>query len=323
MNWTDKLYDFDALQEPGWEPRGLVFDVQRFAIHDGGGIRTNVFMKGCPLHCLWCQNPESIRWEQDISFIETHCIQCRKCIEVCPVSAIKTDETGQRVTGIDTGKCTLCGACFKTCYAGAINIIGRWVSVDDLVAMVSRDRDFYIASGGGVTFSGGEPTGQPKFLLAALQAMQQLGLHTAVETCLHVAPEQLEPILSHVDLLLTDIKHMDADVHRELTGMPNDLVLKNFRHISQLNIPVRVRIPLISGLNDSMENLQQTADLIASCKNVLGVDVLPYNRLGISKCRQLGCEYQLADLTPPRRETVEKVAGFFRSVIDDVTIGGM
>jgi pyruvate formate lyase activating enzyme len=322
MNWTDKLYDFDALREPGWEPRGLVFDVQRFAIHDGGGIRTNVFMKGCPLHCLWCQNPESIRWKQDISFVEPHCIQCRKCIAVCPVAAIKTDEAG-RIVGIDTERCTLCGTCFKTCYAGAINIIGRWVSIGDLVAMVERDRDFYMASGGGVTFSGGEPTGQPKFLRAALQAMQALGLHTAVETCLHVTPEQLEPLLSHVDLLLTDIKHMNPETHRALTGVSNELILENFKRVARLNIPARVRIPLIGGLNDSIENLQQTADLIASCKNVLGVDVLPYNRLGMSKCRQLGREYPLADMAPPTREEVEKVAGFFRGVIDDVTIGGM
>jgi pyruvate formate lyase activating enzyme len=322
MNWTDKLYDFNALQEPEWEPRGLVFDVQRFAIHDGGGIRTNVFMKGCPLDCLWCQNPESIRWRQDISFIELHCIQCRKCVEVCPVSAIETDGNEQRVTGIDRKKCILCGACFKSCYAGAINIIGRWLSVEDLVAMVRRDSDFYIASGGGVTFSGGEPTGQPKFLLAALQAMQGIGLHTAVETCLHIAWEQLEPLLSHVNLLLTDIKHMNSQQHSALTGVPNDLILDNFRKIAARNIPVRVRLPLISGLNDSTQNLQETADLVFSCKNVKGVDVLPYNRLGISKCRQLGSEYALADLAPPSREKVEEAARFFRDVVDDVTIGG-
>jgi pyruvate formate lyase activating enzyme len=323
MNWTDKLYDFDALQEPHWEPKGLVFDVQRFAIHDGGGIRTNVFLKGCPLNCLWCQNPESIRWRQDISFVEQHCIQCGKCIEVCPVSAIKTDPSEGQVTGIDTEKCILCGACFKTCYAGAINIIGRWLSVEDLVAMVNRDRDFYVASGGGITFSGGEPTGQPKFLLAALQAMQGLGLHTAVETCLHVPWEQLEPLLSHVDLLLTDIKHMDPERHGALTGVSNELILENFRNIAGLGIPVRVRIPLITGLNDDVANLQATADLIASCKNVQGVDVLPYNRLGISKCHQLGCDYALADVAPPSTESVEATADLFRSVADDVTVGGM
>jgi pyruvate formate lyase activating enzyme len=323
MNWTDKLYDFDALQKPDWEPKGLVFDVQRFAIHDGGGIRTNVFFKGCPLNCLWCQNPESIRWRQDISFVEQHCIQCRKCIAVCPVSAIKTDSCEERVTGIDKEKCILCGACFKTCYAGAINIIGRWLSVEDLVAMVNRDRDFYVASGGGITFSGGEPTGQPKFLLAALQAMQGLGLHTAVETCLHVPWEQLEPLLSHVDLLLTDIKHMDPERHGALTGVSNELILENFRNIAGLGIPVRVRIPLITGLNDDVANLQATADLIASCKNIQGVDVLPYNRLGISKCHQLGCEYALADVAPPSTESVEAAADLFRGVADDVTVGGM
>lgn len=323
MNWTDKLYDFDALQEPDWEPRGLVFDVQRFAIHDGGGIRTNVFMKGCPLNCLWCQNPESIRWRQDISFIEVHCIQCRKCIEVCPVSAIETDKEKRRVTGIDRDKCILCGACFKSCYAGAINIIGRWLSVEDLVAMVSRDRDFYIASGGGVTFSGGEPTGQPKFLRAALQAMQDLGLHTALETCLYIPWDQLQPLLPHVDLLLTDIKHMDSVQHAKLTGTPNELILDNFQKLCQMKMPMRLRVPLVPGHNDGPENLQAMVDLVASCNNVQGVDVLPYNRLGISKCRQLGCEYALGALAPPPRAHVEEAAALFRQVVPDVTIGGM
>lgn len=324
MNWSDKLYDFDALHfdDLTTEPQALVFDVQRFSIHDGGGIRTNVFLKGCPLNCLWCQNPESINWRPDILFVERHCIQCRKCIDACPNDAILMDVSKERVVGIDRQKCTLCGACFKGCYAGAISILGRWLTVDDLMAMIDRDRDFYDASGGGVTFSGGEPTGQPAFLLAALRVLREKGIHTALETCLYVSWEQLEPLLPYVDLLLTDIKHMESEQHKSLTGMPNEPILENFLRLQERGVPVRVRIPLLPGLNDSKENLQAVADFVAPCKNVLGVDVLPYNRLGMSKCRQLGCEYELPDLAPPLRTEAEEAADIFRSLFSDVTVGG-
>jgi len=322
MNWSDKVYDFEALKPSSSSDQALLFDVQRFAIHDGGGIRTNVFLKGCPLNCLWCQNPESIGWQQDVTFVESFCINCHKCLAVCPVNAILMDNDKERVVGIDRDKCIRCGACFKGCYAGAINIVGRWLSVDDVVAMVERDRDFYIGSGGGVTFTGGEPTGQSGFLLAALQAMKARGLNTALETCLYVPWEQLESLLPYIDLLLTDIKHMDSVQHARLTGQPNELILDNFLRLQQRNIPVRVRIPLMPGLNDSRENLQSLAEFIAPCKNVQGVDILPYNRLGMSKCRQLGCEYALPDLAPPSQSKVEEAAAMFRGVFADVTIGG-
>lgn len=324
MNWSDKLYDFASLHSADRpaEHQALVFDVQRFSIHDGGGIRTNIFLKGCPLNCLWCQNPESLNWRQDILFVESQCIQCRKCVNVCPNDAIQLDANKERVVGINRDKCILCGACFKTCYAGAISIVGRWLTVDDVIALIERDRDFYTASGGGVTFTGGEPTGQPVFLLAALQALRARGVHTALETCLHVSWEQLEPLLPYVNLLLTDIKHMNSAQHKQLTGLTNELILDNFQRLHHRKAPVRVRFPLLPGLNDSEENVQATISFIAQLKNIQGVDVLPYNRLGMSKCRHLGHEYALTDLVPPSLKSLEDVAVKFRKYFADVTIGG-
>lgn len=322
MNWRDKVLDFDNIGDRGEGLKGLVFDVQKFAIHDGGGIRTNVFLKGCPLQCLWCSNPESLASKPEITFVTNNCIGCGKCLEVCPAGAIRQAETAGEDIIIDRERCTLCGQCAKHCYAGAINIIGRYISVPELMQIIERDRKFYEQSGGGVTFSGGEPTAQPEFLKAALAEIQKRGIHTAIETSSFLPWDIYASILQHVDLVLTDIKHMDDTEHKRLTGVSNQLILDNLRNISRLGIPVRIRLPLIPGINDSDRNLEATADFVQQLNNVQSLDILPYHRLGEMKWRQLDLSYPLKGVESQTLEQVDARLRCFQERDFKVSIGG-
>ncbi|ABA88642.1 glycerol dehydratase-activating enzyme, putative [Syntrophotalea carbinolica DSM 2380] len=322
MNWRQKVLDFDHIGDRGEGLKGLVFDIQKFAIHDGGGIRTLVFLKGCPLVCPWCSNPESLAGKPEITFVSNNCIGCGKCLEVCKAGAIRKDETGAKGLIIDRDRCTLCGQCAKFCYAGAINIIGRYLSVPELVTMIERDRKFYEQSNGGVTFSGGEPTAQPEFLKAALQAIQARGIHTAIETSSFVAWETFASILENVDLVLTDIKHMDDAEHKRLTGVSNKVILENIRNISRLGIPIKIRLPLIPGFNDSDRNLAATAEFVEQLSNVQSLDILPYHRLGEMKWGQLGQDYSLTGVPALTLEDVESRIQPFKDRGLNISIGG-
>lgn len=322
MNWREKVLDFDNIGDRGEGLKGLIFDVQKFAIHDGGGIRTNVFLKGCPLQCLWCSNPESLASKPEITFVTNNCIGCGKCLEVCPAGAIRQGETAGEDIIIDRERCTLCGQCAKHCYAGAINIIGRYVSVPELMQIIERDRKFYEQSGGGVTFSGGEPTAQPEFLKAALAEIQKRGIHTAIETSSLLPWDIYASILEHVDLVLTDIKHMDDAEHKRLTGVSNQLILDNIRKISKLGIPVKIRLPLIPGINDSDRNLEATAEFVEQLSNVQSLDILPYHRLGEMKYRQLDLSYPLKGVESPTVEHVEERIRALRERGLNISVGG-
>ncbi len=321
MNWRQKVLDFnigdreDALT-------GLVFDLQKFATHDGDGIRTLVFLKGCPLQCLWCSNPESLLPKPEINFVANNCVGCGKCRTVCPQDAIQHGGGDQPGLSVDRDRCTLCGQCAKFCYAGAINILGRYVTVPELMEMVERDRQFYDESGGGITFSGGEPLAQPQFLKAALKEAQRRGIHTAIETSSYARWDEYRPILENIDLVLTDIKHMDDREHQRLTGVSNRLILENLQKISNLGIPLRLRLPLIPGLNDSEDNLKATADFVQQLNNVQSLDILPYHRLGEMKWRQLGCQYPLEGLEPPTLEQVEERTRCLQDRNFTISIGG-
>jgi pyruvate formate lyase activating enzyme len=320
VSWFDRLPPFDphVTYRPG--EAGLIFDIERFAINDGGGIRTLVFLKGCPLHCTWCANPESMVRQPEIIQMRNHCIACHKCVTACPVDAIHLGEDGGPV--IDRTRCNLCAICTQGCYAGALNIAGRYVTIPELMAEVERDRPFYDRSGGGVTFSGGEPTAQAAFLLAALREAKRRNLHTAIETCGFVSWETFEPILRFVDVVLYDIKHMDSGEHRRLTGVPNELIIANLKRISALGRRVRVRLPLVPGCNDSPENVGATAALVASMPNVQALDILPYHRLGEPKWGELDRSYQLHGVLPPEKAHVTGLAEVARSYNISVTIGG-
>jgi pyruvate formate lyase activating enzyme len=322
MNWRQKVLDFDNICDRGEGLKGLIFDIQKFAIHDGGGIRTLVFLKGCPLLCPWCSNPESLAGKPEITFVCNNCIGCGKCLEICPSDAISQDASNGKGLIIDRDRCTLCGQCAKHCYAGAINIIGRYLSVPELMEIIERDRKFYEQSNGGVTFSGGEPTAQPEFLKAALKETQRRGIHTAIETSSFVNWETYASILEHVDLVLTDIKHMDDAEHKRLTGVSNKVILDNLRNISRLGIPVKIRLPLIPGLNDSTRNLETTADFVERLSHVQSLDILPYHRLGEMKWGQLGQDYSLAGVEALTLEETEARIQLFRDRGLKVSIGG-
>ncbi len=268
------------------EPSGVVFDIQRYSIHDGPGIRTTVFFKGCPLRCAWCQNPESQHKEPEILLNKNNCTGCGRCVEVCQVGANRLSNSCAEV---DREKCLRCGRCAEMCPNEARRLSGEMMSVSEVVKEVSRDRKFYETSGGGVTLSGGEAMFQPEFALAVLRECKVLGLHTALETCGYASWPVMERILEYVDLVVYDVKHVDAAKHQKGTGLKNDIIIENARRIAQCK-PMRVRVPLIPGFNDSEHDVREIAAFVGSLPNPVEMELLPYNPLGEGKYERLGKE---------------------------------
>ncbi len=260
---------------------GLVFDVKRFAIHDGPGIRTTLFFKGCPLRCPWCHNPESLLPRRELVFHGERCLLCRACLEACPTGAASL-EPGKAPA--DGERCNLSGACVEACPPGAREILGRWITLEEALAELERDRVFFQESGGGVTFSGGEPLAQADFLESLLSACRERGLHTALDTTLFAPPEVVGRMLPLADLWLVDLKHMDSRVHRRFTGVPNEGILENLRLLASRGGRIFARIPLVPGFNDSRENLEAAADFLREMgEAVEEVDLLPYHKGGVHK----------------------------------------
>ena len=273
---------------------GVVFNIQRCSIHDGPGIRTTVFLKGCPLRCFWCQNPESQSGKPEILLDKRKCDLCSACCGVCKSGASRL---GEGILILKREACTACGQCIAVCPNEARGLSGRCMTVDEVLHEVLKDVKFYENSGGGVTLSGGEPLAQPGFSRAILQRCKAAGLHTTLDTCGFAPRTAIESLLTCVDLVFFDIKHMDAAKHLEATGQDNRLILENARRISKLK-PMRIRVPLIPGFNDSVEAVAGIADF---ARNELGldladIDLLPYNRMGEIK-------YDFLDKTPSPRQT--------------------
>jgi len=281
---------------------GTVFNIQRYSIHDGGGIRTLVFLKGCPLRCLWCCNPESQRGVPELGYIESRCVGDKDCgapcVAVCTVDAIRLNESGEDV--VDRSKCDVCGKCALACGKGALKIVGRKMTVAEVMAEVEKDRPFYRRSGGGVTVGGGEPLAQYQFAAELLEAAHGAYLHTALETCGHGPWPHFAMVLEHVDLLQFDIKHVDPARHKELTGQSNEMILDNLSKVRSIKDPrdVIIRIPVVPGCNDSVENIRSTAEFAADL-GFRQVELVPYHRLGASKYAQYGMACPLTECEPP------------------------
>ena len=289
---------------------GRVFNIQRYSIHDGGGIRTLVFLKGCPLRCLWCCNPESQRSQPELGFIESRCVgesACSApCLSACPVKAIHLNGQGKPL--IDRKACDACGKCADVCSKDALKVVGREMTVDEVMAEVEKDRAFYRRSGGGMTVGGGEPLSQYRFAAELLKAAREAYLHTALETSGYAPWSHLEAVLKHVDLLQFDLKHLDPTKHQKLTGQSNELILDNLKKVLSVKSPqdVIIRIPVVPGCNDSVENISETARFILG----LGfgqVELIPYHRLGVSKYAQYGMVYPLSSCQPSPREHLDEL----------------
>jgi pyruvate formate lyase activating enzyme len=266
--------------------KGLVFNIQRYSLHDGPGIRTLIFLKGCPLRCLYCCNPESQLPSPEISFYHNLCQHCGLCVEACPQEAINPEGTLASVPKIDRQRCDACGRCAETCPSGALRVVGRQYSVQELMVEVLRDAVYYRRSEGGVTLSGGEPLAQPAFSRALLQACHERNIHTAIETCGYVDWRVLEEVLPFTDLFLYDLKHIDSKVHRRLTGAPNEQILENARRLADTGASIILRIPLVPGYSLADRHLRTVGELAASL-NVLEVHLMPFHHLARDKYRRL------------------------------------
>jgi pyruvate formate lyase activating enzyme len=286
--------------------QGVVFNIQSYSIHDGPGIRTVVFFKGCPLSCLWCSNPESQGARPELGILSGLCKSCGRCVEACPKGAISLLPGSEPMT--DRARCVLCGACEQTCPHRARKIYGRTVSASDLMAEVEKDAPFYVRSGGGVTFSGGEPTLQHDLLLELLNACRAKYIHTAVETCGFVRDdEKFDALLPLVDLFLYDIKCIDDEKHRRFTGVTNETILRNARRIASSGGKMVVRVPLIPGFNDTRDDIEAIGDFVLSLISVKEVNLLPYHELGKSKYGMLGREYGLEGAPALTDERVQEL----------------
>ncbi len=294
--------------------------MQKFAVHDGPGIRTMVYMKGCPLTCLWCSTPQSQKMALEILHIELSCQKCGRCAQACPIEAIAfSEEAGPE---IDRATCDGCGRCVEACPNQALELVGESMTVEGLFQEVNKDSPFYRRSNGGVTVGGGEPTMQHEFVAEFLKRCKQQYIHTAIETCGYVKWEHLEKLLQYLDLVYVDIKHMDDVVHRKLTGVSNELILENVRKASALR-PVIMRIPMVPGHNDSDDNILDTASFAARLgENLTRIELLPYHQFGTQTYGRLGREYELSDIEPPGDDHMERLKGIVEACGVAVQIGG-
>lgn len=302
---------------------GSVLRIEKLSTFDGDGLRTVIFLKGCPLICQWCSTPESQPVGLTFGVRKDQCTRCMTCVEACPEKAITFDEkTGAFATDMDA--CSRCRACVEACPADARTAWGYEATVDAVLRELGKDTVFYYHSGGGVTVSGGEPLVQKTFVRDLLEGCVVQGIHTAVETSGHVPWDHIEAVLPWLDTLFIDIKHMDSVAHRRITGVDNHLILENLKRIDDAprRLPVIVRMPVIPGINDQPHNIKALGLFCRGLSKLEAVELLPYHRLGMETYRSLSIDYALADLTSPDREQMAALAGILEGMGLTVRIGG-
>jgi pyruvate formate lyase activating enzyme len=299
---------------------GTVFNIMRYSTQDGPGLRTTVFLKGCPLNCLWCHNPESIAFEREFVWRDERCLRCAACVDACPEHAVRISLSGDLER--DANRCTWCGACLERCGSEARTFFGEVRTVGEVMADMLKDRDFYEETGGGVTFSGGEPLAQVVFLEQLLQRCRDEEIHTTVDTSGAVPWRLWERLVPLVDLWLYDVKCIDEDLHRRFTGASNAVLLGNLRRLAATGAQITVRIPVIPGFNDEESDLAAIADFVNSVGGVKDIVLLPYHTTGAAKYELLGRDYALANVIPPSATDLGRALNIFAHHPIPVTIGG-
>jgi glycyl-radical enzyme activating protein len=288
--------------------QGRVLSVERMCVHDGPGIRTTIFLKGCPLHCRWCHNPESISPDSEIGFSKKKCVGCGKCADVCPTSAhVFHDGTHS----MNHRLCTACGRCVEACLPGALTYYGREMSGEDVAAAVLEDKTFYAQSGGGCTLSGGEPLWQVEFCAEVLGRLRNEGIHCAIDTSGAVEWESFQAVLPCTDLFLYDVKHTDDRLHREHTGSPSRRALDNLKRLSACGVPIEIRIPTIPGFNADEQSMAAIGKLLSGLPSIVGVRLLPYH-LARSKYEAVGRPDTMPHVPPPDAATLADLAAILR-----------
>jgi len=281
---------------------GVVFSIERYALQDGPGIRTLIFLKGCPLNCKWCANPESQIFTPQILYFRNKCASCGRCIELCPQDAIQIDDEFGLVT--DPDRCTLCGICIDACYYGAREMSGEEMEVSEVLDVIERDHLFYEMTGGGVTLSGGEPLLQIGFVRELSRECRERGIHTAIETTLFSDKEAVKRAIEYIDLVFVDVKHLNSQVHEQFTGVRNERILENIMMIDSLGKQFIIRVPFIPGFNDDDEAQRSIYEWAAKLENLKWIEILPYHRLGMGKYQGLARCYPMGDINPISKQSL-------------------
>ncbi len=296
---------------------GVIFNIQKFSLHDGPGIRTIVFFKGCNMSCLWCSNPESQEVAPQIMFNKNLCTKCGRCQSVCETSAIDMNS----VYRIDKSKCIKCKRCVESCLNGALVLEGKKYSVEEIIKELKKDSVQYRRSNGGITLSGGEVLLQPDFAVELLKECKSYGWHTAIETAMYVNSEAVKKVMPYIDLAMIDIKSMNDEVHRRFTGVSNNIILKNIKLSDQLTKEIIIRIPVIEGFNADLQSIGEIAQFSKSLTNLKRIDLLPYHNYGENKYEAIGRDYLLGELKSPSEDKMERLKALVEIMGIPCTIG--
>jgi pyruvate formate lyase activating enzyme len=304
------------------ERKAQIFNIQKYNMYDGPGVRTMVFFQGCPLRCTWCSNPEGQLRRFQVLLKQAQCVDCGACVPVCPVNIHQMDPAGHHV--VDRAiECIGCRKCERACPKSALGIAGDQKSIAEIMDVVEEDRPFYETSGGGLTIGGGEVLAQPAAAASLLQACRQRGINTAIETCGYARPEVIAKVADNVDLFLYDIKHMDSDRHLALTGVRNEMILQNLTWLLENRYNVKIRMPLLKGVNDGLQEIRQLVEFLKpyqDLKNFKGVDLLPYHKMGVNKYDQLGWDYPVSGEPKLTESDLEQLENTIRNSGYPVTV---